>query len=121
MKRKFTCTYHFIRLEKKIFKRAHQNPNANVRARLDVAFWVWYIIPPESQLAFHIYYLRYENILMCKRFSWDSGEWCFKNSFLFPIFILAPKLSRSFMEIGNQMRNHKIETYIWLIYLDGSI
>ena len=41
-------------------------------------------------------------------------EWCFKNIFLFPICIiqkmtiLAPKLSHTFMEMGNQMQNHKI-------------
>ena len=29
--------------------------------------------PPESQLAFHIYYVKYENTLSCKRISWDSG------------------------------------------------
>ena len=29
--------------------------------------------PPESQLAFHIYYVKYENTLTCKRISWDSG------------------------------------------------
>ena len=31
------------------------------------------IIPPESQLAFHIYYVKYENTLTCKRICWDSG------------------------------------------------
>ena len=35
--------------------------------------------------------------------------------------ILAPKLSRTFIEIGNQMQNHKIETNSELIYEDGSI
>ena len=39
MKRELTCTNYFIVLEKKIFKRAHKNPNANVRARPDVTFW----------------------------------------------------------------------------------
>ena len=37
------------------------------------------------------------------------------------VTILAPKLSRTFMEIGNQMQNHKIETNSELIYEDGSI
>ena len=36
-------------------------------------FGLWDIIPPESQLAFHIYYVKYENTLTCKRISWDSG------------------------------------------------
>ena len=35
--------------------------------------------------------------------------------------ILAPKLSLTSMEIGNQMQNHKIETNSDLIYEDGSI
>ena len=29
--------------------------------------------PCESQLAFHIYYVKYENTLTCKRISWDRG------------------------------------------------
>ena len=41
-------------------------------------FGLWDIIPPKSQLAFHIYYVKYENTLTLKRISWDSGEWCFK-------------------------------------------
>ena len=36
-------------------------------------FWLWDIIPPESQLAFYIYYVKYENSLTFKRISWDSG------------------------------------------------
>ena len=93
-------------------------------------FGLWDIIPsppPEFQLAFHIYYVKYENTLTCKRISWNSGGKCFKNIFLFPICIiqkvtiLAPKLSRSFMEIGNQIQNHKKETNSELIYEDGSI
>ena len=36
-------------------------------------FGLWDIIPPESQLAFHIYYVKYENTLPCKRISWDLG------------------------------------------------
>ena len=43
------------------------------------------IIPPEPQLAFHIYDVKYENALTCKSISWDygvwEGEWCFKNNF----------------------------------------
>ena len=29
--------------------------------------------PPEFQQAFHIYYVKYENTLTCKRVSWNSG------------------------------------------------
>ena len=35
-------------------------------------FGLWDSIPPESQLAFHMYYVKYENTLTCKRISWDS-------------------------------------------------
>ena len=55
-------------LEKKIFKRAHQKSNANVRARPDVTFWaVGYHPPPppEFQIAFHLYYVKYENTRTC--------------------------------------------------------
>ena len=36
-------------------------------------FRLWDIIPPEFQLAFHIYYVKYENTLTCKKISWNSG------------------------------------------------
>ena len=91
-------------------------------------FGLWNIIPPEFQLAFHIYYVKYEKTLTCKRISWNSGgNDVLKIFFLFPICIiqkvtiLAPNLSRTFMEIGNEMQNHKIETNSELIYEDGSI
>ena len=29
--------------------------------------------PPEFQLAFHIYYVKYENTLRCKRIRWNWG------------------------------------------------
>ena len=50
-----------------------ENPNANVRARPDVTFWAVGYHSPESQLAFHISYVKYENTLTCKRTSLDSG------------------------------------------------
>ena len=56
--------FHYI--GKKIFKRACKNLKANDPARPDDIFWaVGYHSPPESQLAFLIYYVKYENILMC--------------------------------------------------------
>ena len=59
---------------KKRFSREHtKNPNANDRARQMSHFGCGISFPPESQLAFHIYYVKYENTLMCKRISWDSG------------------------------------------------
>ena len=71
MKRKLTCTNYFI-IPEKILSREHtENPNANALARTDVTFWaVGYHPPLESQLAFRIY-VKYENILTCKRISWD--------------------------------------------------
>ena len=64
-------------------------------------FGLWDIITDEFQLAFHIYYVKYESTLTCKRISWTSGGGgggdVFKNIFLFPICIiqkvtiLAPK------------------------------
>ena len=36
-------------------------------------FGLCYMIPHESKLALHIYYVKYENALTCKRISWDLG------------------------------------------------
>ena len=75
MKRKLTCTNHFIILKKRFSREHIKNLNANVQARPDVTFWAVGYHPPhtESQLAFHIYYVKYENTLTCKRISWDWG------------------------------------------------
>ena len=69
MKRKLTCNYYIIILEKSL--REHtKNRNANDQARPGITFWaVGYHSPPEFQLAFHIYYVKYENTLTCKRIS----------------------------------------------------
>ena len=58
-------------MEKRTSREHTKTLNANVRVRPDVTFGLWDIIPPESQLAFHIYYVEYENTLTCKRISWD--------------------------------------------------
>ena len=85
---------------KKIFSREHTKNQTLMFGLVQTAhFGLLDTNSPESQLAFHIYYLKYENTLTCKRISWDSGrgECCFKDSFLFPICIiqkvtiLAPK------------------------------
>ena len=73
MKRKLTCTNYFIVLEKRFSREHTKNPNANVRARPDVTFWAVGYHSLQSQLAFHIYYVKCENTLACKRISWDSG------------------------------------------------
>ena len=60
--------------KKKIFKRAHQKIQMLMFGLAQTShFGLWDIIPPESQLAFHIYYVKYENTLTCKGISWDSG------------------------------------------------
>ena len=74
--------------------------------------------PPKSQLAFHIYYVKYENTLTCKRISWDSGG---GDDVLKIVFYFLYVYIRTFMEIGNQTQNHKIETNSELIYENGSI
>ena len=75
MKRKLTCTYYFIILEKKIFQESTPKIQMLMIGLAQKShFGLWDIIPPpESQLAFHIYYVKYENTLECKRISWDSG------------------------------------------------
>ena len=86
--------YLYIIQENNIFKRA-QSPKTHLLILVPISFWaVGYHSP---QLAFHIYYVKYDNTITCKMISWKSGEWCFKNNFLFPICIiqnvtiLAPK------------------------------
>ena len=92
MKRKPTCTNYFIILEKRFSRERTQNSNAKIRARPDITFWaVGYHSP-----AFHIYYVKYENTLTCKRISWDSGDDVLKIFFYFlygiqKVTILAPK------------------------------
>ena len=92
MKRKLTCTYYFIILEKKDFQ--DSTPKIQmlmIRLAQTSHFRLCDIIPPpQSQLAFHIYYVKYENTLTCKRISWDwgGGDDVLKNIFLFPICII---------------------------------
>ena len=76
MERKLTCTNYFIILEKKDFQES--TPKIQmlmlVLARTS-HFGLWDIIPhpPKSQLAFHIYYVKYENTLTCKMIWGGSG------------------------------------------------
>ena len=73
MKRNLIILIISLYWKKKIFKRAHQNPNANVCACPDVTFWAVGYNSPKFQLAFQIYYVKYENTLTCKRISWNPG------------------------------------------------
>ena len=74
MKRNLTCTNYFIILEKTIFKRELKkskclcsgSPRRHILG-CGISF------PPKFQLAFHIYYVKYENTLRCKRISCNSG------------------------------------------------
>ena len=72
MKKKLTCTDYFIILKKKFSREHNKNQNAYVWTRPAVTFWaVKY--HSESQLAFHIYYVNYENTLTCKRIKLGLG------------------------------------------------
>ena len=75
MKRELPCTNYFSILEKIFSREQTKNPNANVLAHPEVTFWAvgYHPPPPEFQLAFHIYYIKYENTLTCKRISLDLG------------------------------------------------
>ena len=87
MKRELTCTNYFIIVEKKFSREHTKNPKAYVQANPDVTFWAQgyhpHPPPPESQLAFHIYYVKYESTLTCKRISWDWGDDVLKIFFYF--------------------------------------
>ena len=91
MKRKMTCTNYFIILKKRFSREHTKNPKANVWARPDVTFWAVGYHSPKSQLAFHVCHVKYENTLMCKRISWDTGGGgndVLKIFFLFPICVI---------------------------------
>ena len=73
--KKVNCTNYFIILEKR-FSREHTKIHMLVFGLAQTShFELWDIIPPppEFQLAFHIYYVKYENTLTCKRISWNLG------------------------------------------------
>ena len=61
MKRILTFTNYTIILGVRISREHTENPNTNIWASPDLTFWaVGYSPPPESQLAIHIYYVKYE-------------------------------------------------------------
>ena len=73
MKRKLTCINYFLILEKKDFQESTPKIQKLMLGLAQIShFGLWDIIPPESQLAFHKSYVKYENTLTCKRISWDS-------------------------------------------------
>ena len=68
MKRKLTCTTYIILVD--CFSRKHtKKRNSTVRAHQDFTFSAVGYHRPESQLAIHIYYVKFENPLICKRIS----------------------------------------------------
>ena len=73
MKRKLTCTNYFIILEKRYSNEHTKIQMIKFGLTQTSHFGLWDIFPPEFQLAFHIYYVKYENTLACKRISWNSG------------------------------------------------
>ena len=65
MKRKLTCAYHFIILKK---KKDFQESTPKIQILMfglaqASHLGLWDIIPPMSQIAFHMYYVKYENTL----------------------------------------------------------
>ena len=75
MKWMLTCTNYFLILEKKDFQESTPKIQMLMFGLTQTShFGLWDIIPPppESQLAFHIYNVKYENTPTCKRISWDS-------------------------------------------------
>ena len=74
MKRKLSCPNYFIILETKDFQETTPKIQMLMFGLAQTShFGLWDIIPPEFQLAFHIYYVKYDNTLTCKRISWNSG------------------------------------------------
>ena len=75
MKRKLICPNYFIILEKKDFQESIPKKQMLMLGLAQTSqFGLLDIISPlEFQLAFHIYYVKYENTLTCKRISWNSG------------------------------------------------
>ena len=74
--------FHYI--GKKDFQESTQkNKMLKFRLAQRSQFGLWDIIHPEFQLAFHLYYVKYENPLTCKRISWKSGENFLKIFFYF--------------------------------------
>ena len=71
---KEACTNYFIILETKDFQESTPKNQMLMFGLAQTSHFVlWDIIPPEFQLAFPIYYVKYENRLMCKRISWNLG------------------------------------------------
>ena len=69
MKRKLTCTNYFIILEKNILREHTKIQMLPFGLAQASHFGLWDIIPPQFQLAFQIYCVKYENTLTCKRIS----------------------------------------------------
>ena len=115
MKKKLTRSYYFIILKKGFLKKAFQKSNfkcSGLPKRHILGCVISFPPPPESQLAFHIYYVKYKNTLTCKRISWDSGggvmfDKYFSISYMFNAKSdqLSPKIKRCIY--GNRKSNAK--------------
>ena len=76
MKMKLTYTNYFIILEKNDIQESTPKIQILMFGLAQTShFGLWGIFPPppEFQLAFHIYNVKYENTLTCKRISWNLG------------------------------------------------
>ena len=74
MKWKLTCTTFFPYTGKKDFQESTPKIQMLMLGLAQTSHLGCGIsFPPESQLAFHISYVKCENTPTCKRISWDSG------------------------------------------------
>ena len=83
MKRKLTCSNYIIRLEKDLQENTPKIQILMFGPALTSHFWIGYH-PPSS---IHMYHVKYENTLACKRISWDS--WGINVLELFYYFLYA--------------------------------
>ena len=112
MKRKFTCTNYFILLKKNDIQESTPKIQMLMFGLTQKShFGLRDIFPPEFQLAFHIYYLKYENTLTCIRISWNSGGMMFSKYFSISYMYntksdhFSPKINRYIH--GNRKSNAK--------------
>ena len=74
MKRELASANYFIKLKKNDIQESTPKIQMLMFGLAQTYhFGLWDTPPPEFQLAFHIYYVKYENTLTCKRISWNSG------------------------------------------------
>ena len=105
---KLTCTNYFIILEKKFLESTPKIQMLMFRLAQTSHFGLTDIITPESQLAYYIYYVKYENTLLCKRISWVVGDDVLKIFFYF-LYVPSDHFSHKIKPdiYGNRKSNAK--------------